>query len=278
MSYTFSDNKEIDVRKVTALFRLTDWAKDRTEEETKAVLAQSSLVLSVWENDRLIAMARALTDFVFRAAIYDVIVHPDFQRKGVGRALTEKLLSHPSLKKVPAFHLLTKDKRPFYEKLGFVTTTERGLDAMILIRNPFSLRSPRKTLGGYVLLPRLIDKIRLHAEGRLPPEYERNLLKPGLTLDGRFLSFTELDGEALRGALLAAPTDEEALIWVEKNARPHTMAEKERWAAEIEAYRPDPAAAQRRKMFYPELAAKIDLAAISVFDMIDMDEGRIPIK
>ncbi|MBX3320511.1 MAG: DUF5069 domain-containing protein [Nitrospira sp.] len=39
-----------------------------------------------------------------------------------------------------------------------------------------SLRSPRARLGGYVLLPRLIDKVRLQTRGQLPPEYEENLL------------------------------------------------------------------------------------------------------
>lgn len=134
MPYRFSDSKEIDIEQVVALYRFADWAKDRTEEETEAVLSQSSLVLSLWEGDRLIAFARVLTDFVFRAAIYDVIVHPDFQRKGVGRVLIDRLLNHPSLKKVPVFHLLTLDKRPFYEKLGFVSTAERNLSAMIFIR------------------------------------------------------------------------------------------------------------------------------------------------
>lgn len=60
-----------------------------------------------------------------------------------------------------------------------------------------SLRSPRATLGGCILLPRLIDKVRLHALGQLPPAYAANLLGPDHTLDGRFLAFTGLDANAL---------------------------------------------------------------------------------
>ena len=141
-----------------------------------------------------------------------------------------------------------------------------------------SLRSPRNTLGGYILLPRLIDKIRLHAKENLPKEYAGNLLKPGLTLDGRFLSFTGLDGEALRGIVLSSDTDEAILAWIEKNARYHTEKEKHEWARSIDSYRADAALTQYRKEIYPEMASQIEVGDISVLDLIDLDEGRIPIS
>ena len=130
--YRFCDSREIDAEQVRGLYRFADWAKDRTLEETEAILAQSSLVVSLWEEDRLVAFARVLTDFVVRAVIFDVIVHPDDQGKGLGRFLMEKLLAHPALEKVPAFFLMTKDKQAFYTKFGFVRTAERQVDAMLL--------------------------------------------------------------------------------------------------------------------------------------------------
>jgi hypothetical protein len=143
-----------------------------------------------------------------------------------------------------------------------------------IMNKSFFLRSPRQTLGGYVFLPRLIDKIRLHAQGKLPPEYIDNLLKAGLTLDGRLLTFTGLDAEELRRAILAAKTDEQVLDWVERHAKPHTKTEKQQWIAEIEVYRPSAEWAQWRREVYKELAVKVDPATLSLFDLIDMDEGR----
>ena len=137
------------------------------------------------------------------------------------------------------------------------------------------LRSPRETLGGYVILPRLIDKVRLHAEGTLPPEYFPQLLGGEGTLDWRFLVFTGLDREVLRAAILAAPDDATALAWVERHATAHTDAEKRAWAEAIDAYRPDAERAQRRAQRYLEVAARFDVGAINVFDLIDLDEGRI---
>ena len=138
-----------------------------------------------------------------------------------------------------------------------------------------ALRSPRAKLGGYVILPRLIDKVRLAAQGRLPPDYQPNLLKPGLTLDGRFLTFTGLDAEQLRKAILATRSDDEVLVWVQTHARPHSEAEKEQWARQIEDYRPDATGTAYRRRSYPQLAEKLDLSQVSVFDLIDWDEGRL---
>jgi hypothetical protein len=136
------------------------------------------------------------------------------------------------------------------------------------------LRSPRETLGGYVILPRLIDKVRVHARGELPPDYLPQLLGGEGTLDRRFLTFTGLDREALRAAILAATDDEAVLAWVERHAAPHSDAEKRAWADAIDAYRPDPERAKRRAQRYPAVAARCDVGMLSVFDLIDLDEGR----
>jgi hypothetical protein len=137
------------------------------------------------------------------------------------------------------------------------------------------LRSPRDTLGGYVILPRLIDKVRLHARGGLPPDYLPQLLGGEGTLDRRFLSFTRLDREALRAAILACKDDQAVLAWVARHATPHTDAETRDWISSIDSYRPNPERAQRRAQRYPEVAARFDVATLSLFDLIDLDEGRI---
>jgi hypothetical protein len=141
-----------------------------------------------------------------------------------------------------------------------------------------ALRSPREMLGGYVILPRLIDKVRLNARGLLPHEYVKNLLgSSAMTLDGRLLEFTGLAAEELKKAILSSDSDKAVLSWVESHARPHSMAERREWARQIESYRADPARLAYRKQTYPDLASRVDLGTVNVFDLIDMDEGRIPV-
>ena len=96
------------------------------------------------------------------------------------------------------------------------------------------LRSLGEALGGYILLPRLIDKVRLLAQGQLPQTYAANVLGTGFTLDGRFLTFTGLNAEALRQVILSSHTDDEVLAWVQEHARPTTAVEKHTWAEQID--------------------------------------------
>lgn len=143
---------------------------------------------------------------------------------------------------------------------------------------PAPLRSPRESLGGYILLPRLIDKVRLFAKGQLPQAYAANLLGAEHTLDGRFLAFTGLNAEALRQAILSSRTDEDVLAWVHDHAKPATALEKQAWAEQIDRFRPDAALAEYRRRIYPHLAAGVDVTSVSVLDLIDMDEGRLPVQ
>ena len=94
------------------------------------------------------------------------------------------------------------------------------------VPKPVPVRSLRESLGGYILLPRLIDKVRLLAQGQLPQAYAANVLKAGFTLDGQFLTFTGLNAEALRQMILSSRTDDEVLAWVQEHARPTTAEEK----------------------------------------------------
>jgi hypothetical protein len=137
------------------------------------------------------------------------------------------------------------------------------------------LRSPRETLDGYVILPRLIDKVRLHAQGTLPTAYVAQLLALEPALDGRFLAFAGVDAETLRATILSSHDDAAVLSWMERYGQSRTDAEKTAWAEAIDAYRPDPERAARRAQNYPAVAARFDVGGMSVFDLIDIDEGRI---
>ena len=45
----------------------------------------STLVVSAWENERLIGAVRVLSDKMFRSIIYDLLFLPQFQNKGIGK-------------------------------------------------------------------------------------------------------------------------------------------------------------------------------------------------
>lgn len=139
-----------------------------------------------------------------------------------------------------------------------------------------TLRSPRERLGGYVILPRLIDKVRLHAQGLLPEPYVPFLLRSGLPLDGRFLAFTGLQSEAFRQAVLSKDDDRDILAWVMQGVVFHSPQEIEAWSDALEQLRPDRALARLLGRLSPELAKEVDFTQHPLFDLLDMDEGRRP--
>ncbi len=124
---TFSERKDFHLEQLVRLFEHASWAKGRTTEETKKMLGNTDLALSAWDGDQLIGFGRVLTDFVFRASIWDVIVDPNYQGQDIGAQLVQRLLDHPSLKRVELFWLCTRDKQSFYEKFGFSAQEQTGM-------------------------------------------------------------------------------------------------------------------------------------------------------
>jgi N-acetylglutamate synthase-like GNAT family acetyltransferase len=67
-----------------------------------------------------------LTDYVYRASIWDVIVDTDYQGQDIGTHIIQRILDHPDLKRVELFWLCTRSPG-FYEKLGFSSKEQTGM-------------------------------------------------------------------------------------------------------------------------------------------------------
>lgn len=111
---------DIDIQQLQDLFKLAAfWAQNRSLEDLEIAIANSDPVISIWDNDRLIGFTRATSDCVFRATIWDVVIHPDYRGQGLGRKLIETLLAHPRIRRVERVYLMTTYQQEFYLKLGF---------------------------------------------------------------------------------------------------------------------------------------------------------------
>lgn len=98
------------------------WSNFSKEQAEKA-LANSTHVLSVAKGDEAIAMARLIGDGVYYL-IADVVVMPEFQRKGIGTFLMNGLLEYietsvPEGGRVSVQIIAEKGKEDFYKRLGF---------------------------------------------------------------------------------------------------------------------------------------------------------------
>jgi hypothetical protein len=129
----------------------------------------------------------------------------------------------------------------------------------------FPPRSPRVRLGGYVILPRMLDKGRATLAGK-NGEYHY-----ACPLDERFLEFAGLDPKALKKEL--TKSDTEVLAWIEKHAR-HKRSPQEIAAWSAFAEQRAPADVESREFFngiHKSVAPKREDIA-TWFDVLDLDD------
>jgi N-acetylglutamate synthase-like GNAT family acetyltransferase len=121
----FSDRKSgIDLEQLQQLFSLSAfWAKERNLQDLEIAIANSEPVITVWNREQLIGFARATSDGIYRATIWDVAIHPDYQKQGLGSKLVETVLSHPRMCRVERVYLMTTHQQRFYERIGFQTNS-----------------------------------------------------------------------------------------------------------------------------------------------------------
>ncbi|MBW4577435.1 MAG: GNAT family N-acetyltransferase [Aphanothece sp. CMT-3BRIN-NPC111] len=131
----FCDCKsQLDLNQLQALFRLgAFWAQDRRIEDLAVAIANSDPAIGVWDGERLIGFARATSDGIYRATIWDVVIHPDYRGAGLGRKLVETVLSHPRMSRVERVYLTTTHQQSFYERIGFQSNSST---TMVLYNQP----------------------------------------------------------------------------------------------------------------------------------------------
>jgi hypothetical protein len=130
-------------------------------------------------------------------------------------------------------------------------------------------RSTRARLGGYVLLPRMLDKGRATIAGK---NGEYNYDCP---LDQRILEFLGLDADALKSELASGKGDGDILDWIKAHQRnKHTPAEIAAWSDEQSKRTPD---AESQEFFNEMLQAcgpnRTDIKTWA--DLLDLDDYAV---
>nr|YP_010986081.1 N-acetyltransferase [Polyopes affinis]WOL36999.1 N-acetyltransferase [Polyopes affinis] len=120
-----SVDTDINLYDLEELCDAVGWVR-RPLKKVKTAIDHSFLTVSLFcENNKkkkLIGFARATSDSAFNATIWDVVIHPDFQGKGLGKTLmnqTIKQLRYCDISTITLFadpHVVS-----FYKNLGFIT-------------------------------------------------------------------------------------------------------------------------------------------------------------
>lgn len=125
--------KEITYEDYNELRKLVGWCPISQRQFNISI--PNSRFITVGKCDgKTISMARAVGDGGYHLLVVDVIVHPDYQRQGIGKQMISQLMEFVKSGYVEAGEttmvslLSAKDKEPFYEKVGFMRrpNDERG--------------------------------------------------------------------------------------------------------------------------------------------------------
>lgn len=113
--------KELPCDQLYNLFKLAGWTEGSETDEMlinfNVPFINSTLVVSAWDNERLVGVVRVLSDKVIRSVIYDLVVDPEYQGQGIGKELVKRCIRH-----YPYTEWLvqtTGNIAGYYEKMGF---------------------------------------------------------------------------------------------------------------------------------------------------------------
>jgi len=120
--------RQYDEREILPLYASVGWTAYTDQPETlRRGFENSLLTLAAYEENRLIGVLRAVGDGQTIVFVQDLLILPEYQRRGVGTALLRELLArYPQVRQIE----LTADDSPsllaFYRKAGFVPMSELG--------------------------------------------------------------------------------------------------------------------------------------------------------
>jgi GNAT superfamily N-acetyltransferase len=118
-----TDPARLDIDVIHGFLRNSYWAAGRTRSVVERSIT-NSLCFGVYLTGRQVAFARVVSDRAVFAYLMDVFVVPEFQGRGISKALMRAVLEHPELQTLRVFLLATRDAHGLYAQFGFRPLTE----------------------------------------------------------------------------------------------------------------------------------------------------------
>lgn len=121
MNIEYRINEPISARQFVGLLKASTLAERRPIDDVECMqgmLANASLIVTAWDGEALIGVARSVTDFHYACYLSDLAVHLDYQRSGIGKrlqSLTQDQLG-PNCKLIL---LAAPAANAYYQGIGF---------------------------------------------------------------------------------------------------------------------------------------------------------------
>jgi len=127
-AYTLKVGHELPLDQLVDLYNSVDWLAYTTEEQRpklQEAIRNSTYVVTMWSGEKMVGLARCISDDVSICYIQDILIHPDYQRHGIGRKLLLNCFERFAHVRIQV--LLTDDEErqlKFYESLGYKNTKD----------------------------------------------------------------------------------------------------------------------------------------------------------
>lgn len=111
------------------------WGDGPSLEQTELAMKHTLFRVSIYDKDKIIAMARMIGDMGLNYYIKDVVVKPEYQKKGIGKMLINELMKYIGGNGVKDTNIFVElcampDKISFYEQFGFDANEAQRLKIM----------------------------------------------------------------------------------------------------------------------------------------------------
>ena len=111
-------NETVSAKDLSDLREAVGW--NRMESEYSNPLMTSYYHIAVYEDDKMVGYIDSVSNGVTDAYIQDLMVHPDYQGKGVGTELMNKMIKYLKEKRIYIISVVFEERlKPFYDKFGF---------------------------------------------------------------------------------------------------------------------------------------------------------------
>jgi predicted N-acetyltransferase YhbS len=120
MMITYRNGNNLDLDDVTDLYRQSTLGERRPvddRERMSAMLRNANLVVTAWDDAKLVGIARAVTDFAYATYLSDLAVRVSHQRRGIGKELIRR--TQAAAPAAAVVLLAAPAARGYYGKVGF---------------------------------------------------------------------------------------------------------------------------------------------------------------
>jgi ribosomal protein S18 acetylase RimI-like enzyme len=127
-TYILKVGHELPLDQLVDLYNSVGWLAYTTDEQRpklEEAISNSTYVVTMWSGEKMVGLARCISDDVSICYLQDILIHPEHQRHGIGRKLLLNCLERFAHVRMQV--LLTDDEerqKKFYESLGYKNTKD----------------------------------------------------------------------------------------------------------------------------------------------------------